>query len=160
LRGAIYRQQSTHNKMALLARSNVVVAGASRPSLARVPTVVPVRRVAVRPGAFKGDSVDTEDVNKKLQEALGNTTNFLQNKWEETEDKPAAIAVTAGAFLVLIAASSVVDAIDKIPIVSDLIELVGIGVTGWFIWRFLLFGPDREELISNIKTFVKKVYGA
>lgn len=35
----------------------------------------------------------------------------MQNKWEETEDKPAAIAVTAGAFLVLIAASSVVDAI-------------------------------------------------
>jgi len=146
--------------MALLARSNVVVAGATRPSLARVPTAVaPLRRVAVRPAAYKGD-VDTEDVNKKLQEALGNTTNFLQTKWEETEDKPAAIAVTAGAFLVLIAASSVVDAIDKIPIVSDLIELVGIGVTGWFVWRFLLFGPDREELISNIKTFVKKVYGA
>lgn len=38
----------------------------------------PVRRVAVRPAAYKGDSVDTEDVNKKLQEALGNTTNFLQ----------------------------------------------------------------------------------
>jgi len=145
--------------MALLARSNVVVAGATRPSLARVPTAAPLRRVAVRPAAYKGD-VDTEDVNKKLQEALGNTTNFLQTKWEETEDKPAAIAVTAGAFLVLIAASSVVDAIDKIPIVSDLIELVGIGVTGWFVWRFLLFGPDREELISNIKTFVKKVYGA
>lgn len=32
---------------------------------------------------------------------------------------------------------------DKIPIISDLIELVGIGVSGWFIWRFLLFGPDR-----------------
>lgn len=55
----------------------------------------------------------------------------LQTKWEETEDKPAAVAITFGALLLLVAASSVADAVDKIPIVSDLIELVGIGVTGW-----------------------------
>jgi len=95
-----------------------------------------------------------------VQDALSNTTNFLQTKWEQTEDKPAAVAVTAGAFLLLITASSVVDAIDRIPIVSDLIELVGIGVSAWFIYRFLIFGPDREELVSKIKAFVNKVYGA
>lgn len=55
----------------------------------------------------------------------------LQTKWEETEDKPAALAVTFGALLLLVAASSVVDAVDKIPIVSDLIELIGVVVTGW-----------------------------
>jgi len=27
--------------------------------------------------------------------------------------------------------------------VSDLIELVGVGVTGWFIYRYLTVGPDR-----------------
>lgn len=55
----------------------------------------------------------------------------LQAKWEETEDKPAALAVTGGILLLLVAASSVVDAVDKIPIISDLIELVGVVVTGW-----------------------------
>jgi hypothetical protein len=39
--------------------------------------------------------------------------------------------VTGGILLLLVAASSVVDAVDKIPIVSDLIELVGVVVTGW-----------------------------
>jgi hypothetical protein len=35
----------------------------------------------------------------------------LQKKWEQTEDKPAAVAVTGGALLLLITASSVVDTI-------------------------------------------------
>lgn len=29
------------------------------------------------------------------------------------------------------------------PAVSDLIELVGIGVTGWFTYRYVTVGPDR-----------------
>lgn len=148
--------------MALVARSNTLVAArAARPGAVLRPTVVPARRVALLPAkAYKDGPIGTEDVNKKLQEAVENTTTFLQTKWEETEDKPAAVAVTAGAVLLLITASSVVDAVDKIPVVNDLIKLIGVGVTGWFIWRYLVFGPDREELVVNIKAFLKKVYGA
>jgi hypothetical protein len=28
-----------------------------------------------------------------------------------------------------------------------------------FTYRYLVFGPDREELVSNMKAFLKKVYG-
>jgi hypothetical protein len=28
-----------------------------------------------------------------------------------------------------------------------------------FTYRYLVFGPDREELVSNIKAFLGKVYG-
>lgn len=42
---------------------------------------------------------------------------------------------------------------DKIPIISGLIELVGIGVTGWFIWRYMLFGPDRCGRPSRLLTW-------
>jgi CAAD domains of cyanobacterial aminoacyl-tRNA synthetase len=41
------------------------------------------------------------------------------------------VAVTGGAILLLVALSSVVDAVDRIPIISDLVELVGVVVTGW-----------------------------
>lgn len=62
------------------------------------------------------------------------------------------------ALLALITASSVVDTIDRIPIVSNIIELIGIGVTGWFTYRYLVFGPDREELYNNVKGFVNRIY--
>jgi hypothetical protein len=56
-----------------------------------------------------------DDVNAKLQETLSQTTDKLAAAWEKTEDKPAAVAVTFGALLVLITASSVVDTIVRVP---------------------------------------------
>ena len=35
------------------------------------------------------------------------------------------------------------DRIDRLPIVGGLLEFVGLLVTGWFVYRYLLFGPDR-----------------
>jgi hypothetical protein len=43
------------------------------------------------------------------------------------------VAIGVAALLALITASSVVDTIDRIPIVSNIIELIGIGVTGWWV---------------------------
>eukprot|EP00878_Enallax_costatus_P001021 GHUV01001155.1.p1 GENE.GHUV01001155.1~~GHUV01001155.1.p1 ORF type:complete len:173 (+),score=31.87 GHUV01001155.1:67-519(+) len=147
---------------AMLARAQTGLVG--RVAQQRAPLVgsragLPVRRTALTVCQASQSEYDTEDVSKKLNEALANTGNYIQTKWEETEDKPAAVAVTLGAVLLLVAASSVVDAVDKIPIISDLIELIGIGVTGWFTYRYLVFGPDREELVANIKAFLNKVYG-
>jgi hypothetical protein len=147
---------------AMLARAQTGVVG--RFAQQRAPLVgtragVSARRSPVTICQASQSPYDTEDVSKKLNEALANTGNFIQTKWEETEDKPAAVAVTLGALLALVAASSVVDAVDKIPIISDIIELVGVVVTGWFTYRYLVFGPDREELVSNIKVFLSKVYG-
>ncbi|WIA22239.1 hypothetical protein OEZ85_004565 [Tetradesmus obliquus] len=147
--------------MALLARTaNAgLVARTQRPAMVGLKAGLPLPRGAAVAVKAANNEVDTEDINKKLNETLTNTTSYLQAKWEETEDKPAALAVTGGALLLLVAASSVVDAVDKIPIISDLIELVGVVVTGWFTYRYLVFGPDREELVSNVKAFLKKVYG-
>ncbi|KAF6262645.1 CAAD domains of cyanobacterial aminoacyl-tRNA synthetase-domain-containing protein [Scenedesmus sp. NREL 46B-D3] len=147
--------------MALLTRTaNAgLVARTQRPALVGLKAGLPVRRGAAVAVKAANNELDTEDINKKLNESLSNTTTYLQTKWEETEDKPAAVAVTGGILLLLVAANSVVDAVDRIPIVSDLIELVGIVVTGWFTYRYLVFGPDREELVSNFKAFLNKVYG-
>jgi hypothetical protein len=66
-----------------------------------------------------------------------------QEAWDKTEDKPAAVILAFGGLIVLTTLSGVVDTIDKIPIINNLIELVGIVVTGWFTYRYLVFGPDR-----------------
>jgi hypothetical protein len=53
------------------------------------------------------------------------------------------VAITMSAFLALWALNSVVEAVDRLPLFGGLFEMVGIVVTGWFIYRYLIFGPDR-----------------
>ena len=56
---------------------------------------------------------------------------MLQQKWNETEEKPAVVAITLSAFVAIWAASGVIDAIDRLPVIGGLLEFVGLIVTGW-----------------------------
>ena len=62
---------------------------------------------------------------------------LLQNWWDGIEEKPAAIAIGVGALVVLWATSGLVDAIDRLPIIGGLLEIVGQIVTSWcaLCWR-------------------------
>ena len=56
-----------------------------------------------------------------------------QEKWDQTEEKPAVVAITLASFVAIWAASGVVDAIDKLPLIGGLLEFVGLIVTGWCV---------------------------
>ena len=45
---------------------------------------------------------------------------------------------------VLVSHAGVVDAVNKLPLIGGLLEVVGLIVTGWFGYRYLVFGPDRQ----------------
>ena len=53
------------------------------------------------------------------------------------------VAITTAAVVGVWALSGVVDRIDKLPVIGGLLELVGLVVTSWFVYRYLVFGPDR-----------------
>ena len=73
----------------------------------------------------------------------------VQAKWEETEEKPAVVAVGVSALIVVWAVSGLVDRLDKLPLVGGFLELVGLLVTGWFTYRYLTFAPDRWPLCPS-----------
>ena len=43
------------------------------------------------------------------------------------------------------------------PLVPKLLELVGLGYTAWFVYRYLLFKSSREELLADIEELKKKI---
>lgn len=43
--------------------------------------------------------------------------------------------------------------------VPRLLELVGLGYTGWFTYRYLLFKSSREELLDDIESLKSKIAG-
>jgi len=82
---------------------------------------------------------------------------IIKSKWEETDEKPAVVAISVASFIAIWAASGVIDAVNKLPLFGGVFEVVGLGVSGWFAYRYLFNAADREELKDNIDNFFKKV---
>ncbi|CAI9114147.1 OLC1v1014802C1 [Oldenlandia corymbosa var. corymbosa] len=82
-----------------------------------------------------------------------------QSFWDSPEDKIALIGLGFAAVVGIWAATNLVAAIDKLPVIPSAFELVGILYSAWFVYRYLLFRPDREELFRFIKKSIANILG-
>ncbi|XP_010545698.1 PREDICTED: protein CURVATURE THYLAKOID 1C, chloroplastic [Tarenaya hassleriana] len=83
----------------------------------------------------------------------------VQNVWENSEDRIGIIGLGFAAVVALWASLNIVTAIDKLPVIPNALELVGILFSTWFTYRYLLFKPDREELSEIIKKTISNILG-
>jgi len=83
----------------------------------------------------------------------------LKAKWDAVENKTTVITYAGGAILALWLTSVIVGAINSVPLLPKIMELVGLGYTGWFVYRYLLFKESRKELADDIESLKKKIAG-
>lgn len=83
----------------------------------------------------------------------------LKEKWDAVENKTTVIIYGGGAVVGVWLASTVVGAVNSVPLLPKIMELVGLGYTGWFVYRYLLFKSSRKELASDIEALKKKIAG-
>jgi hypothetical protein len=84
---------------------------------------------------------------------------FNVMQWEKVDDKLAVGGLGFAALILLFASSGLINAIDKLPLIPAVFEFVGILFSGWFVYRYLLFKPDREELLKVIDDVKSKITG-
>ncbi|GLU14493.1 hypothetical protein SLE2022_310580 [Rubroshorea leprosula] len=83
----------------------------------------------------------------------------VQNVWDKSEDRLGLIGLGFAAIVVLWTSLNLVSAIDRLPLIPSALELIGVLFSAWFTYRYLLFKPDREELIQIIKKPVSDILG-
>jgi len=49
--------------------------------------------------------------------------------------------------------------LNDIPLVAPTFELIGIGYSAWFVYRYLLKASTRQELTNEIATLKSQVIG-
>ncbi|CAK9165822.1 unnamed protein product [Ilex paraguariensis] len=65
--------------------------------------------------------------------------NDLKAKWDAVENKSTVLLYGGGAIVAVWLSSIVIGAINSVPVLPKILELVGLGYTGWFVYRYLLF---------------------
>ncbi|NEO26482.1 MAG: hypothetical protein F6K03_06185 [Kamptonema sp. SIO4C4] len=54
---------------------------------------------------------------------------------------------------------ALLSAINDVPLLAPVFELVGIGYTGWFVYRYLLQSKTRSELVQEFNSLKSEVLG-
>ncbi len=69
------------------------------------------------------------------------------------------ITYAAGATAALWLSSTLVGAINVVPLLPKVMELVGLGYSTWFVYRYVLFKDSRAELVEQVDTLIARVSG-
>ncbi|XP_047945465.1 protein CURVATURE THYLAKOID 1B, chloroplastic-like isoform X2 [Salvia hispanica] len=94
-------------------------------------------------------TIETPEIVTKIQQA-----------WEKVEDKYAVTSLAVAGGVGLVACAGAISAIDRLPFVPGLLELVGIGYTGYFAYKNLASKPSRDALIQKIKNTYNDIIGS
>ncbi|KAI5058459.1 hypothetical protein GOP47_0026629 [Adiantum capillus-veneris] len=83
----------------------------------------------------------------------------LKAKWDSIEDKTNLLVYGGGALVAVWLSSTIVGAVNSVPLLPKVLELVGLGYTGWFVYKYLLFKESRKELVRDIEELKSKIAG-
>ena len=64
------------------------------------------------------------------------------------------------AFVTVKVVLAILDALNDIPLLAPTFELIGIGYSAWFVYRYLLKVETREELGQEIQAITSQVVGS
>ncbi|KAH7431061.1 hypothetical protein KP509_08G028200 [Ceratopteris richardii] len=101
-------------------------------------------------------SSTTEETAVQTEELLAD----LKAKWDAIDNKTNVFIYGGGALAALWLSATIVGAVNSVPLLPKILELVGLGYSGWFVYRYLLFKENRKELAVEIEELKAKITGA
>lgn len=130
------------------------------------PTVLDVNTVA--PGTLlKLPTSDNTLISPELKEQVENVIRFLStfpdffNGALGDYQKP---LTTVGLILVaglgVAVADGILTRLNAIPLFAPTFELIGLGFTGWVLFRYLLYADTRQELLQAYDHVKERITGS
>lgn len=96
----------------------------------------------------------------KVTAFLGNLPDYLSSFFGQYRRPIVTIALILAAIIAVRLTLAILRSINDIPLLSPLFELIGLGYTAWFVYRYLLRASNRSELIEDFNSLKGQVLGS
>jgi threonine/homoserine/homoserine lactone efflux protein len=96
---------------------------------------------------------------KQSADVLTEVPAYIGQIYGEYKSAINTIGLILGIFVGLKLTLAVLSAVNEIPLLAPTFEIVGIGYTIWFVWRYLLQASTRNELTSEIDGLKSEIFG-
>ncbi|MBW4654854.1 MAG: CAAD domain-containing protein [Kaiparowitsia implicata GSE-PSE-MK54-09C] len=117
------------------------------------------------PSAFSTPEPDGEvneqlkDVTDKLTAFLADLPDYLSGFFGEYRRPIVTIGLIVAAIITVKLTLAVLGSVNDVPLLAPTFELIGIGYSAWFIYRYLLKASNRKELASDFNSLKSQVLG-
>jgi len=106
------------------------------------------------------------EVNQQLQQILdkasallANLPDYVTDFFKEYKRPLVTVGLILAAFISVKLLLAILSAINEVPLLAPTFELVGLGYSSWFVYRFLLKDANRQELTENFTALKDQVLG-
>ncbi|MEH2060537.1 MAG: CAAD domain-containing protein [Nostoc sp.] len=98
-----------------------------------------------------------QQISRQISQFLQQLPEYLSSFFQDYKQPLITVALILAAIVTAKVVLAVLDAINDIPLLSPLFELVGISYATWFISRYLVKSSTRQELADEIQ-FLKNQF--
>ena len=106
------------------------------------------------------NNLPVDDTLNMSYDLLKEIKQLWDNYFGEGKKANLSLAITLLSTIpLLIAASVLLDFLNKLPLLPSVFELIGFGYSGWFVYRYLLLASNRKELVDAITAWKNKIFG-
>lgn len=98
-------------------------------------------------------------VGSKVSNFLAQLPEYIGKFYQEYKLLVISFALLVVAVIALRVVLALLNAVNAIPLVNPFLEIVGIGYTIWFTFRYLLKASTRQELAAEISSLKKQLVG-
>lgn len=100
-----------------------------------------------------------KQVGEKVSEFLSDLPDYLSDFFGEYKRPLITVGLIIAALIAVKLLLAIIGAINDIPLLAPLFELIGIGYAAWFAYRYLWKAESRRELASDFNSLKEQVLG-
>jgi ABC-type transport system involved in cytochrome bd biosynthesis fused ATPase/permease subunit len=98
-------------------------------------------------------------IGNQVADVLEQLPAYLGRFFNQYKQPLLTLVLILSAIVTLKVVLAILGAINGIPLLLPTFELIGIGYTTWFVFRYLLKASTRQELVQEIRGFQKQIVG-
>ncbi|BAZ79126.1 CAAD domain-containing protein [Sphaerospermopsis kisseleviana CS-549] len=107
----------------------------------------------------KAPNSQWQRISSQIVDLLDQLPNYVGSFFAKNQQAILTIVLILSAFVTVKVAISVLDAVNGVPLLAPIFELIGIFYAMWFVFRYLLKAETRQELSHKVSAFKQQLLG-
>jgi glutamyl-tRNA synthetase len=101
----------------------------------------------------------TQQFKEQIISILSEFPAYIGSFYEQYKSPLTVVGLILASIISLKVLLGVIDELNDIPLLAPTFELIGIGYTVWFVYRYLLRSSNRQQLGQEIQALKEQIFG-